>query len=260
MRALVVAAACGACVLTATGCRWCGETSAADAGVDAGAKAGTAQPRGALTGIDLRSALILIFPEYRGAGVHGARAWVERTLNVPGTTAIEPLLAEPAKAKGFTGLKVEGDTLSASRPPFGLKATRAPGQVQESLDIRLAPEEVQKLFTAPTALGSEQLQYMLPKPEGARVVRDTFNMELAYVAKPGRANFLVRQLVEGLITVGWSPDAPLNWPGPNPDGGVGDIPLQTTVTVRRADTGGSVQVTRNVGEVYIKYQQPLVAP
>ena len=65
------------------GCSRCGGgPTQTDAGVtvDAGAPASPAVAHGRLPATDLRSAVILIYPEYRGVYAVAGRAWLERAL------------------------------------------------------------------------------------------------------------------------------------------------------------------------------------
>lgn len=239
-------------------CERCGDKAAVDAGVpDSGPIAQV--PKGYLPATDLRSALILIYPEFRGARIEGGRALLTRTVDWRGEGSLEQALSASLKQRGFTDVKTEGDTLSAKTGPFEFAARREGDTVLLQLWLPLVEEHVGKLLHSPAPLGTEHLGNMLPSLEGAKNPREVFTMELRYRAyKPDRATFLIRQVVEGLMTVGWAPTKPLEgWQDRKPDGGVGDIPSPLNVTIVNADSGGSLNVDRDEAKVTLTYVQPL---
>ena len=249
------------------GCSRCGGgPTQTDAGVtvDAGAPASPAVAHGRLPATDLRSAVILIYPEYRGVYAVAGRAWLERVVQLSGDVKPAEVLPPLLKAKGFTDISEAEGTVKAKRAPFEFEATREGDQLKMQIAMPVTEKEIGRLLYSPAPISTEHMQFMMPALPKADVkgIEDTFTLDLGYGAKPERANFLIRQVVEGLIAVGWAPTTPLTgWAKEKkPDGGVGDIPLQMTAIIHQEDTGGTLEVRRNAGRVLLHYTQPLVSP
>ncbi|MGA9522378.1 MAG: hypothetical protein WBV82_12995 [Myxococcaceae bacterium] len=253
--------------LALAGCDRCGGgREGADAGRIAAGDAGTPSPllqgtRGALHATDLRSAMILIFPEFRGAHVKGGRAVLEREVTWSPSGSGEKLsdiVAPQLKRQGYGAPDVTDATLTAKRPPFELEVRRTNGQVVSTIALPLEEGVMNKLLHSPSPMGTEHLSTLIPRLPGETAARESFRMELNYVAKPDRANFLVRSLVEDLMGVGWKPATPLvGWEPTLPDGGAGPIPEDLELALVNEDTGGRLEIERRRGEVVLRYLQPL---
>ncbi len=254
-------------LLALAGCDRCGGGGQrADAGRVVAVDAGTASalrpgPRGALHATDLRSAMILIFPEFRGAQVKGGRAELVRevTWSPSGSgQQLSEVVGPQLKRQGFGAPDITDTSVSAKRAPFELQVRRADGQVVSTVALPLEGDVMNKLLHSPSPMGTEHLSTLLPRLPGETAARESFRMELNYVAKSDRANFLVRSLVEDLMEGGWMPTTPLvGWEPRLPDGGVGPIPVELELTLVNEDSGGRLEIKRRSGEVMLSYLQPL---
>lgn len=276
------------------GCGRCGaRTDVSDAGgASAGAvDAGAPQSPGALPATDLRSALVLVFPEFRGATVNAAKATMERTVAWSGAeplpAALEPLL----RAKGWTDIAPDGDAVTAQRKPFKFRGAPQGERVSLQIFLEFGNEEVGNLIYATTAVGTEHLGALLPALEGAREPKDTFTLDMRYIARASRAHFLVEQLVNGLSASGWKVeerevadagfvlademdggvDAGPRRPRPSdverladggrvPDPDEVPVPLEARYTLHDAHRGGRITVHRTRAAVELRYVQPLLPP
>lgn len=206
-RLLVLSCLVAACTKPAT------PTSPPDAGVH----------RRAST--DLRSALLLIFPEYRGAHILSGQATLDRRY-----------LAEPAPLATWTALADGG----WSSPPWTIARLDAHAW---QVALPLSDELVGRLFASPAPASTAEFGAVLPKAE---VALESWRFELSYVAvTPARAAFLSHQLVELLRNNGqWTSSAlPFVW-GKTADGGT-DVPdsFDVTLTERVGEDRAATVVT-----------------
>jgi hypothetical protein len=237
----------------------CGRCGDRPAGVPLARQADAGTHR-ALPGIDLRSALILIHPEFRFARVSGERAGIERQVAFPDDRPLLPALEEGLSAKKFENVREEDGVVRADAPPLQFEARRrGRGVVTVALYLPLDDDSVRKLLHSPSPMGSEHLSARAPSPEGGRRLREAFVMHLRYGARPDHASFLVRRLVEGLLQTRWEVQdgPPPRWPSASEDGGLDTVPHHLDLTLEQVETGGRLEVERRVGRVRLRYVQPL---
>lgn len=232
----------------AFGCSRCGEkTEQPAAVVDSGAPSTAVQ--GSLPATDLRSALFVIFPEFRATHVTGGEARFTRTFPFEGDleAALRPLLDQ----QGYADAGFAGGEVSAVRPPFKFEAKRVDGQVAMSIYLPLSQEMVEKLIQSPSPLGTENMALMLPRLPEAKGASQTFEMKLDYVTKSQRAAFLTRQLVGGLVGSGWKSTAM------PPDADAGDDPPKFDAVLTNAEWGARIELHRSTGVMRLRYLQPI---
>jgi hypothetical protein len=216
---------------------------------DAGRAEAVAPPPRARHSVDLRSALLVAFPEYRGATILDGRAALTRRYSA---------LPAEAWAKAVTGNGFTEFDGGLFRKPFLLERPEPEVAV---LSLPVDGELVQKVFEAPTPMSSMDMGLYLPR--GLPVEAEAFELALHYGAMPHRrAGFLARQVVELLLRNGqWATGAtPEGW-GANPDdGGYGEVPEHFTVTLRELSRPATLTVKRDAGEVRVTYRLVTDAP
>lgn len=240
-------------LMSAAGCSRCGEKATPRA--DAGTAAPSARVvHGAIAAIELRSALFVIYPEFRGTVVEGGEARLTRRSTWDGDLA--QALPPKLKQQGYSDAGVVEGEVRALRPPLEFDGRRTDGEVALSVALPLDSPTVDRLIGSPTPMNTEDLSLMLPRLPGERDARETFELRLEYTAKPARTEFLVRQLVTGLNASGWKSDAPGNVRGRGaPD--AGELPSELKVTLTNADLGGRIEVQRLENTVKLYYVQPI---
>ncbi len=260
----LIAGMVGALLLS--GCR-CGGAGreAPDAGTSTSA-ATTPQdqpPVGTVMGIDLRSALILIHPEFRYARVSGERTGVQREITLTSESSLKDALEPSLLEKKFQNVREEDGVVKAEQPPLQFEARRgegeAKGEVTMALFLPLDSDTVLKLLHSPTTMGSEHFSAMMPMPVDGTFEREHFFMRMRYGARPDHASFLVRRLVEGMLGVGWNVEdgeAP-KWEANLEDGGLDTLPHELDLVLVQPHTGGRLTIDRRVGRVILDYVQPL---
>ncbi len=202
--------------------------------------------------------MILIFPEFRGAQVKGGRAALIREVTWSGSGELQNALAPELKRLGYGPAEMKDSAVLAKRAPLELEVRRTDGKVVSTIALPLEQGVMNKLLHTPSAMGTEHMSTLLPRLPGETAAREEFRMEINYVARPDRANFLVRSLVEDMMDTGWKPTTPLvGWEPTLPDGGAGPIPSDLELTLVNEDTGGRLGIHRQGGEVTLNYLQPL---
>ena len=188
--------------------------------------------------MDLRTGLILIFPEWRGAQVIDAESRLSRTvtpLPLEWVASSEKAL----QAHQFVP-SLDGGVLSAARPPFVFSSQVQGDALSQAVSIALSADDVTRIYQSPAPLSSEQMALWLPRFPN-RSYRERFELSVHYRAQPSRAAFLIRQLVDlstrGLWTV---KSLPIGWESPKPDGGVGSTPERFELTLDEKDSGSSM--------------------
>lgn len=222
-------------LLSLAGCARCGSSAAPDAAVTLTVlDAGERMPAPRATA-DLRTAIIVIYPEYRGTALLQADATLERT--VPGLTdalrdeALKALHFEPAEDGGWAF-----STFHLSQPePQVLRVT-------VSYDV----EHLAQLYVAPTGLNSMELGQYLPRQLVPSKERLTFDVR--YVSSAERSRELVRQATQLLLTNGqWSwVTQPAEWLD-------GSVPDASEVAVLKGPLGAVVRFERTGGRVFAQY-------
>lgn len=199
--------------------------------------------------VDLRTALLVAFPEYRGTTIlEGHAALKRRYESLP-----EDAWTKAVKGNGF--VEVDG---GFGRGPFRLERP-APDAVVLSMGVD--GEVMQKVFEAPLALSSMEMGLYLPR--GLPVAEESYELALHYGAMPHRrAGFLSRQAVELLLRNGqWKLDStPEGWGADPGDGGFGEVPEHFKVTLREVGRPAVLTVQREAGEVWVTYTLVTDAP
>jgi hypothetical protein len=194
--------------------------------------------------IDLRSALLIAFPEYRGAFItEGSAVLIRRYAALP-----EEALARALEANRFTAAPDGG----FSRPPFHL-ARPAPSTLALTLPVDMAT--VEKVLQSPMSISSMEMGLYLPR--GLEVDDERYALTLHYRAQsPSRGAFLARQVLELLLANGqWVPGPlPDGWEPRPDDGGYGAVPEAFEVRLTERGSGATLDVWRDGAEVRVKYQ------
>lgn len=191
---------------------------------------------------DLRSVLMLAFPEYRGARVTSGEASLSRVVEGPDDEA------EASAVKTLTANQFERQ---------GEKWVRAPYQVRVSgkrwvVTVPLDASVVERLYMSPAAMSTSDMTMWFPRGEAARKVeREVFDFRLAYLATADtRAVFLTRQLVRLLLSNGqWQPQTlPADW---EQDGGASDLAFDASLIEQ--STRGTITIHREGATVSLHY-------
>ncbi len=219
-----------ALLLVSSSCSRCGQPQV----IDAGAPHVKRQA-------DLRSTLLVAYPEYRGTRVTSGRAVLTRRV-----------LGEPAEAEAAAMKTLESHQFARS----GEAWVRAPYKVTISgaayaIEVPLDQDMVGKLFMAPTAMGSTDMAMWFPRGAGSMPVAfETFELELGYLASsPHRAEFLTRQLITLLLgNSQWrAPRLPLDW---DVDGGQPDA---FEALLEQPSNHATLAIRRAQSEVFLHY-------
>ena len=161
---------------------------------------------------DLRSALLIIFPEYRGTRVTSGIARLTRTV----TGSADAASAAAKKTLEVNGFASSNEGAVWSRPPYEARVDGATWVIAVPLD----QDTVERVYMAPTAMSTADLAMWFPRaPMPFATANEVFDLELRYDASPEpRSTFLTRQLVQLLLGSGqWRAlELPEDW---NVDGG-----------------------------------------
>lgn len=232
-----------AVAVSLAGCAKCGSSPVVDAGVDAGS---AVTARGERRSIELRTAIIQMFPEYRDVAVLHTRARVTRV--IPGLTdakrdASLAKLGWQRSADGGTGWDLNR---------FHLEQP-APDTLAISLPLDI--DALGLLFLAPSSISSMDIANYLPRD--LPVGRERFEFEVHYATSPERAVVRVRQAVNLLEANGqWRVTrAPEGWAPPDAgelDAGAAALSEQFTVGVRSVDDA-TIRWDRTRGQVEVTY-------
>ncbi len=217
--------------------------------------------------VDLREAMMTVFPDGRGVRVLDASASLQRQLRyrVPHGQALNELMRPPIAEKGFRPPEAGDPPMAlAMKPPFQLMGTPLPGGLALELALPLTSEDFGKLVQSPSPMTTEQLQAMVPTPKEAKVVSDTFFFSVQYQGPPAKLETNLLGLVQLLQQNGWTlTTAP---PGFSRDGGaaedggasLGASEQTVSFELERPATGGKVRAAIGSGVVAVTYVQPLV--
>lgn len=213
-------------LLSLAGCSRCGGAAAArDAGPESQRRKNA----------DARSALIFVYPEYRGTAVLDATVRLERVMPSLDDAAFAAEAQrlhwqpQPDGGLGLSGLQV---------------ARLAPDTVEISLPY--PPEQLGQLYTSYNALTSGELAYYLPRVPASR---ERFRFEVHYVTSPSRARDLVAQAVRLLRgSPLWSLDG-----GAPTQADAGEAPHEETFVVQGPE-GARVTLERSGGKVFARYE------
>lgn len=213
--------------------------------------------------MDLRTALTLIFPEWRGAQVIDGHASVIRKLKpVPKEWKRDSEVALKANqfrvsesAKGQGGAK-DSEALQGIREPFDVVIGVAGDVLQQVANIPLSADDVSRIFQSPAPLSSEQLAMWLPRFPNSQLSEE-FSLSLHYRAVPRRADFLVRQLVDFNTASLWKVmKLPDGWNEKTADGGHGNVPENFILEMVEKDSGASIEVKKEGDDVWLTYLLP----
>lgn len=216
------------------GCSKCGGDKAP---VDAGAAccgAAASADRGALKrrSVDVRTALIYTYPEYRGTALLETTARMTRV--IPGLTdasrddALKKLRFEPAK-DGGAGWQLSQFTVVQTAPETL--------QISVSMDA----DHVGHLYIAHTGLSSQEMAMYLPRqlPVGS----ERFELDLRYSSSPEKCVQLINQAMTLLLgTQQWKVVRAPDFDGGVPDEFVAELTNGDGATVRWERVRGQVHV------------------
>ncbi len=154
---------------------------------------------------DLRSTLLIIYPEYRGTRVSTGHATLTRWASgVSVSRATETLERNGFRAEAGRWV----------RPPFTAYVSENaawPGVTTLQLELPLKQDTVERLFMTPAAMSTLDLGMWWPRDPNAFIEKEQFELFLGYDAQPpGRGAFLTQQLVRLLLGSGqWEATKPL---------------------------------------------------
>lgn len=209
---------------------------------------------------DVRTALMTLFPEFRGAVLTGGSAELVRELEwmVPEGQALEQVLAPLVRAKGFAPPDGGVPGVVGVRGPFTLHATAEGGHLRLAARLPVDNDDVAQIYQSPAPLSTEVMGTFLPVPDGAKPISERFTLSIDYQAREVRADFLVRQMVDLLRTGEWKAGPlPEGWePDRRPDGGVGGVPAKFELSVTRAAPATLVRVVRDGAKVHLELLHP----
>ncbi len=221
-----------------SGCARCGAAPKADAG---------SAPLPITHSLDLKSALLLIFPEYRGVVQFVGSANLTRVYS--GDGALEKPLAQALASNGF--VPVDGG-LGWERPPYFVENTVVDGRPAARLWFNFYAETVERVMQAPSPVSSLELGMLLPREgPGLLLAREAFEVRADYVAiNEHRAATLARQTLDLLRANGqWET---LSLPDGWLDAGTVDaLPERFEAAVRSTVDGTRVEVRRNGPQVRV---------
>jgi hypothetical protein len=195
-----------------------------------------AAPRASGPSVDLRTALTLVYPEYRDTAVLETRARVTRV--IPTLTAER--LDHSLKAMHYLSAADGGWQLSA----FHLSQTD-PHTV--SVEVHYDVDQLSHLYVSATSLTSMELSMYLPR--GLEASEEHFTFEVHYASAPARAEALVDQAVRLLLGNG-------QWAELLGDGGVEASARRVLVGV----DGARISFERVGGQVWARYELSTLAP
>lgn len=230
------------------GCARCGPRAKEVAALDAGALA-----RVERKSIELRTAVIQMFPEFRDVAVLSTQARVARV--IPGLTDAQ---RDGALLKlGWRRPEDGGAGWQLNR--FHLEQ---PGPEELELTLQLDIEALGLLYVAPSSLSSMEMAHYLPRD--LPVGEETFVFELHYVTSPDRAVLRIRQASDLLLANGqWKlTRSPPGWSTPDAgdvDGGPLPLPETFSVEVESVD-GMRISWARERGQTHVTYRWVTVGP
>ncbi|MFZ5439968.1 MAG: hypothetical protein ACOZQL_08155 [Myxococcota bacterium] len=225
--------------LLASSCSRCGAGRSADAGVDAGRPNAVTR-----RSVDLRTALLYVYPEYRGTATLSVEGHVTRT--IPGLTDAQR--DEALKKLRYVAAEDGGWRLAN----FHLSQL-GPEQLRVSLEWNV--DQLATLYVSPTALTSMELAMYLPRE--LPVGDEEFVFEVHYASSPERSASLVRQAVNLLLGNGqFKAQGPVP---PPPDAGALPVVEEETATVLGPE-GAVVTFHRKGGQVWARYVLAMVKP
>jgi hypothetical protein len=236
----------------------CSKKSATPA--DAGTTQSAAAKGTVSRSTDLRSVLLLVYPEYRGTNLVSARARLSRTLSGEKDWTS---LAHALFAKNKVTEKPDDGGVAGSFDLFELRVVPGPKSATSTIDLPIDGDTLGRLYTNPASLSSAQLGLWLPK-EGVTISREVFDFDLVYDAvSENRASFVTRQLVDLLLgNSQWTVDGelPEGWEPSPPDGGRGGVPATFSVSLTGVVDGAKVKVTRAGRRVTVGYTLATLEP
>jgi hypothetical protein len=192
---------------------------------------------------DLRTALQLIFPEYRGVHVLATTATYTRHVEPLAPGELDKAKAQAA-TNGFTGDPLQRDPFTMTLEP------RGPG-LDLALVLPIKEQEIGRIYAAPASMSSQAMANWLPKLSSP-VVRDVFTLELTWqAARPARAAFLNWQLVDGLLRGGWRAQGLP--PGYDTDAGAVAVPDPFRVTLIEPTSMGRIDLDRAGDRCTLRY-------
>lgn len=202
--------------------------------------------------MDLRTGLMLIFPEWRGAEVVDAQVRMERKVTpIPSDWARQ---SETVLKKNQFEVTASDTSVKGFRAPFAFASSEEGQQLVQRVGMALSSEDITRVFQSPAPLSSEQLTLWFP-PFPKSHYTEEFALYLHYRAQPKRAAFLTRQLVD-LSTAGlWKVQKlPEGWGPAKPDGGYGDVPDAFELLMVEKGTAATIALKKAQDEVWLTYR------
>ncbi len=202
---------------------------------------------------DLRTVLLISYPEYRGTNFKSGVARLTRTYSGDGDWSART--RELFKTNRVNELP-SADGVEGMLDLFRLKVVPTPGGAVGTISLPVDGETLSRLYTNPASLSTMQLGLYLPRKDVV-IARDVFDFDLDYDAvSERRASFLTRQLVELMLGNSQWKVGPLpeGWGPPPGDGGFGSVPDEFTVQLTGVVDGAVVTVKRQGRSVKVNYQ------
>jgi hypothetical protein len=167
-----------ACVVLLSACQRCVSSSSADA------RSGKLQ-----NSVDLRTAVLYTYPEYRETALLEATASVTRVIEG---------LTEPALKRSLQALRYQ----AAADGGWQLNSFHLTQVAPDTLTVSISydVDQLAHLYVAPNGLSSTELGLYLPRDLPVRSER--FSFEVRYASSPERCRHLVEQAVALMLANG----------------------------------------------------------
>ncbi len=208
--------------------------------------------------VDLRTAVVIAFPEYRGVPKVQGTSILTRTLS--GRTDWQPVRDEMVKRVDLVP-DLDGGWSGVTRG-FHLSMTPHGDTATLSASLPFDGETVVRLFQAPAPISSADLAQLLPRGPGARVDGDVYELHMAYITETEhRAAFLVHQATLLLLKNGqWKVKTlPAGW-AESLDAGEDDLPERFDVELEGLADGARFWAHRQGRYVDVLYSLVTDAP
>lgn len=198
---------------------------------------------------DLRSALMVIYPEYRETKVKGGRVLLTREGHSAGP--VRELMQQTFKANGFAE-SLEDGKLTGTRGELIARLVSESPKTVIDVGLPVTAQALENIYAAPSSMSTQELALYLPRdPKAFTTDRETFEFVVNYEAFTAeRARFLVHQAVSLLLkNEQWQPTQPL--PEGFADGG---LPEQLAVQLVFPSDGSVVEFRRAGAQVQASFR------
>ncbi len=238
-----------AALIASSACSRCGERRPADAGTGTPG-IGAVTDGGPVThSIDLRTVLLLAFPENRGADIQVGRATLIRRAH--GLADWKGAVSQAFGRMSFALQDAGTDALLVgANAGLNVSLQSVQGDAAElRFWLELDDEVVMKLYGAPVSLSTQEMALYFPRDKQAVVDDERFIVALDYVADERRAAFLTKQALQLLERSGM-----FVFEGARPWADDAGVPDEFVAVMRNVDDGAKYTVKRHGALVHVEYE------